>query len=51
MRMSRMDGHGIQRRPMSNENKMGLMLGALALLAFGGYALLFFVGFIGDMMG
>jgi hypothetical protein len=50
MRMSRMDERGIERRPMSGENKMGLVLAIVALLAFGGYALLVFVGFIGDIL-
>jgi len=50
MRLSRMDERGIQRRPMSDDNKMGLVLILVALLAFGGYALMFFIGFIGDML-
>lgn len=51
MRISRMDERGVQRGPMSDESKMGLTLLIVALLAFGGYALIFFIGFIGDMLG
>ncbi len=40
MRPSRMDELGIQRRPMSDENKMRVVLILVALLAFGGYALI-----------
>lgn len=50
MHLSRTDERGVQRRPMSNENKMGLVLVLVALLAFGSYALMFFIGFIGDML-
>jgi len=36
--------------PMSDETRMGLILVIIALSAFGAYAALFLVGFIGDLM-
>lgn len=50
MRISPMDERGVQRRPMSDENKMGLVLVVVALLAFGAYGLMFFFGFLGDVL-
>ena len=50
MDISRMDERGVLRRPMSKENKAGLALVLFALLAFGGYSLMFFVGFLGDIL-
>lgn len=50
MDISRMNESGVLRRPMSKENKAGLALVLFALLAFGGYSLMFFVGFLGDIL-
>ncbi len=50
MRISPMDERGVQRRPMSDENKMGLVLVVVTLLAFGAYGLIFFIGFLGDVL-
>ena len=35
---------------MSDDNKMGLLLLLIALLAFGGYVVFFLVGFVTDML-
>jgi hypothetical protein len=50
MRISPMDERGVQRHPMSDENKMGLVLVGVAMLAFGAYAIIVFIGFLGDML-
>jgi hypothetical protein len=36
-----------QTGPMSDETKMGLLLSAIAFLAYGAYALMFFSGMLG----